>query len=160
MKKLVILLLSIVMVLTMCACDKAEPKESETNENPYTLLNGYAPSEMLDITKDFILNIYAPFSQKSIDKAINELSKIATVGEIEELKNTVGAYDASKKATVANLKISICTPDNSSNYKYKIAATFTVKTDSISQNMLIEFKLNDKHLIESHSIWLQNPEIN
>lgn len=155
MKKYISIALALVMILSLCACNK-ETKQPTNEENPYILANGLSPTQFQDRIAEFITDIYSPKNQDTIDDAIKTLSSIATEYEITELQNTVGVFDKEKRATISNLKVSLCMPDNSASRTYKVAATFIVSLNGVKQGMLIEFNCNKEAKIESHSIWVNN----
>ncbi len=149
--------MTLLTLFSLVSCNQTNETPNQALEgNPYILPNGLAPTELLNEVQDFILDIYMPFSQESIDKAIDDFCKVATEAEIEELKSTVGAFDKEKRAKVSNLQLNFCMPDNSSNHTYKVLATFTITLKDVQQNLLIEFQLNNDCIISSHSIWVNN----
>lgn len=155
-KRFIAIVLSLITLFSITSCSKTPDTKEVQEENPYKLSNNLAPTEMISEVKAFIMSIYMPKDQEEIDNAIERFCKIATEEEINELKSTVGEYDRSKRATLSDLYISMCTPDNSSNRKYKIIATFTIKLNDMKQNILIQFNMDNSVMIESHSIWVNN----
>lgn len=156
MKKLISIIMLIILTISLCACNNNNIDTQIPEENPYLLTNGLAPSEMVQKVNKFIVAVYMPYSQNTIDNGIEDFKEIATDMEIEELKNTVGGYNSERRATVSNLNTLLCTPDNSFNKQYKMVSTFTVTLGGVSQNMLIEFGMNNNCKVDSHSIWVNN----
>lgn len=154
--KRIICVAAIIFLFTLPGCSKAPDNQVINQENPYRLSNGYTPTEMISEVESFITRVYIPYSQDDIDKALRDFTKIATESEIEELKSTVGSFDKDKRASISDLQIDMCTPDNSSTRQYKIVATFKVTLKNVSQNLLIEFGMNNDCKINSHYIWINN----
>ena len=149
--KLVLLLTLVSVVLVGCS-NKIDNVEDERYK--YELSNGKIPTEIQGIIKDSILDIYMPSKESDIERGIDKLSDIATESEINTLKETIGAFDEDNKATVNNLNVSICMPENSTDNKTKYLVTFEISNDQILADMLIEFGCNNEDKISSHSIWV------
>ena len=149
--KLALLLTLISVVLVGCS-NKIDNVEDERYK--YELSNGKIPTEIQDIIKDSILDIYMPSKESDIERGVDKLSDIATETEINTLKETIGAFDEDNKATVNNLNVSICMPENSTDNKTKYLVTFEISNDQILADMLIEFGCNNEDKISSHSIWV------
>ena len=149
--KLVLLLTLISVVLVGCS-NKIDNVEDERYK--YELSNGKIPTEIQDIIKDSILDIYMPSKESDIERGVDKLSDIATETEINTLKETIGAFDEDNKATVNNLNVSICMPENSTDNKTKYLVTFEISNNQILADMLIEFGCNNEDKISSHSIWI------
>jgi len=156
-KNKIALIISVIALFSLCSCNSIAPTEPQ--ENPYILVNGLTPTQFEGRLKDFIYDIYEPKNQDSIDRGIREFKEIATETEALEIENTVGEFREDKKATISNLSIDLCMPDNSSSYNYKLLATFSISLNESYQNILIEFGCDSNGKINNHSIWVNNDRI-
>ena len=96
------------------------------------------------------------FDEVNMIVGVEMLAPIATEQEIEDLKSEAGSYDESRRATIKNMQVSVCMPENSTDYKFKYVASFTLEAGDNASNMLIEFGCNTEGMIDTHSIWVNN----
>lgn len=144
-------MVSLALAITLAGCSKTQDKESEREK--YELSNGYLPTEVQDILKKAILNIYMPGSDEDIAEGVDMLAPLSTEFEINELKNTVGKYDENKRVIVKDINVSIAMPENTTDKRMQYLVTFTINNDEQSMEMMLQFNCNDDGFIKSHSIW-------
>lgn len=154
--KICIIALVGLMIMGISGCSNNNEERLEELREMYLLPNGYLPSETEDMISDALLNIYMPFDEENIIEGVEMLAPIATEQEIEDLKSEAGSYDESRRATIKNMQVSVCMPENSTDNKIKYLATFTLEAGENASNMLIEFGCNTEGMIDTHSIWVNN----
>lgn len=154
MRRALGIFLALSLALSLVACSNQDKPEDEGN--PYILANGMTPTEFQDAVEDFVYDIYSPKNQDILDRGLKNFKEISTATEYLEMESSIGEFDADKMATVSNIEVDLCMPDNSSSRTYKLIVTFTVNLGEYKQGTMLEFTCNNEGLIDSHSVWLNN----
>lgn len=155
-KNISVVILIVTIILATSGCSKQDvvtKKDYSDAKQNITLDCGVTVIELKSMMRDFITEVYAPKSEKSITDGIDTFKSYMTADEYNKLVSDAGEYKDDIKTSVSDIEIYYGTADNMSDHMNRLYATFNVKNNSYEQCKAIEFVFNQNNKIFKHYLW-------
>lgn len=151
---LAILILSLVVQLFGCS-----KKNNEITQEKYdklkqkiTLSNGLTVLELEELMMRFVYSVYNPKSEEDLKAGVDLIKDIVTESVYDELLDTV-QFNEGVVSNISNLEVRYSNGKNHSDHLSRVLCKFTLNSGGYSQNIIIEFVMNDSGKIFKYYIW-------
>ena len=131
----------------------------EEMKDSVTLTNGLTVNDLEDRIMKFIYFVYTPQSEEDIQKGLDSVKDLLTVGEYNTLLSET-RYNEETRANMSDLVVAYSSVKNNSDGLDRIYVEFVLTNDTSRQHKSLEFVMNPKGLIFKHYVWNGNTQEN